>query len=58
MAMSALPPKADICGAKRNVRFGPKADISQVSLYDLICALLELQGHAQTECLRGFEVDY
>src|SRR5262249_5254765 len=26
--MSALPPKADICGAARGVRFGPKADIS------------------------------
>src|SRR6516165_8965972 len=26
-AMSALPPKADICSANRNVRFGPKADI-------------------------------
>src|SRR5262245_52741838 len=25
--MSALPPKADMCGAKRNFRFGPKADI-------------------------------
>src|SRR5262249_19580897 len=25
--MSALPPKADICIAKRDVRFGPKADI-------------------------------
>src|SRR5262249_32490460 len=25
--MSALPPKADICGAKRNVRYGPEADI-------------------------------
>src|SRR5262249_4209226 len=24
--MSALPPKADMCGANRNVRFGPKAD--------------------------------
>src|SRR5262245_10811694 len=23
--MSALPPKADMCGANRNVRFGPKA---------------------------------
>jgi len=27
-AMSALPPKADMCGATRDVRFGPKADIS------------------------------
>src|SRR5262249_40381230 len=27
IAMSALPPKADICGAKRNVRYGPEVDI-------------------------------
>jgi hypothetical protein len=26
-AMSALPPKADMCGANRNVRFVPMADI-------------------------------
>ena len=26
--MSALPPKADICGATRDVRFVPKADIA------------------------------
>jgi hypothetical protein len=26
-AMSALPPKADMCGANTNVRFGPIADI-------------------------------
>src|SRR5262245_29444917 len=25
--MSALPPKADMCGATRDVRFGPKADM-------------------------------
>jgi hypothetical protein len=25
--MSALPPKADMCSAVPNVRFGPKADI-------------------------------
>jgi len=25
--MSALPPKADRCGATRDFRFGPKADI-------------------------------
>jgi len=29
--MSALPPKADMCGATRDVRFGPKADIRQKS---------------------------
>jgi len=26
--MSASPPKADMCGATRDVRFGPKADIT------------------------------
>jgi len=26
--MSALPPKADMCGAARDVRFGPKADVA------------------------------
>jgi hypothetical protein len=26
-AMTALHPKADMCGATRHVRFGPKADI-------------------------------
>jgi len=29
--MSALPPKADMCGASRYVRSGPKADIGKVS---------------------------
>jgi hypothetical protein len=28
-AMSALPLKADMCGATRHVRFGPEADIAQ-----------------------------
>ena len=27
-AMSALPPKADMCGATTDVRFGPKADVA------------------------------
>ena len=27
LGMSALPPIADMCGAKRDVRFVPKADI-------------------------------
>jgi len=28
--MSALPPKADMCGATSDVRFGPKADIARL----------------------------
>ena len=27
MVMSTLPPKADMCGATRDVRFGPIADM-------------------------------
>jgi hypothetical protein len=30
--MSALPPKADMCGAPANVRFVPKADIRESTL--------------------------
>src|SRR5262249_3429167 len=30
-SMSALPPKADICGALAHVRFGPKADIEPLT---------------------------
>jgi hypothetical protein len=29
--MSALPPKADMCGAARDVRFGPIADIGRIN---------------------------
>jgi hypothetical protein len=29
--MSALPPKADMCGATRDVRFGPIADMAATS---------------------------
>jgi hypothetical protein len=32
--MSALPPKADICGALVDVRFGPKADITGKLLFN------------------------
>src|SRR5262249_8096224 len=30
--MSALPPKADMCGATRDVRFGPEADIGALDI--------------------------
>ena len=38
--MSALPPKADMCGATRDVRFGPKADISaQLFILNFVVAV-------------------
>src|SRR5262249_24819593 len=33
------PPKADMCGATRDVRFGPKADMEPFHLRVLICSL-------------------
>src|SRR5262249_5333853 len=36
--MSALPPKADMCGATRDVRFGPKADMLSHSITSLALA--------------------
>src|SRR5262245_28083082 len=40
--MSALPPKADICGALTHVCFGPRADIEGLGMRR--SALLELSG--------------
>ena len=40
--MSALPPKADMCGAKRDVRFVPIADMTSVRI-----------GVNQTQSKRG-----
>jgi hypothetical protein len=36
--MSALPPKADMCGAARDVCFGPKADMEPFCRRALICS--------------------
>jgi hypothetical protein len=35
--MSALPPKADMCSANRDVRFGPIADIGVSDDLKLVC---------------------
>jgi len=56
--MSALPPKADMCSATRDVRFGPEADISQVSFDDLVGAAKHCRGHHKAERLGGFEIDH
>jgi hypothetical protein len=37
--MSALPPKADMCGAASDVRFGPEAVIWSMSV---ICVVIKL----------------
>ena len=40
-AMSALPPKADMCAASRDVRFVPIADIISVSDPEIIRRLAD-----------------
>jgi len=37
-AMSALPPKADVCGALACVCYGPIADAATPSVNNFVCA--------------------
>src|SRR5262249_25857139 len=53
--MSALPPKADMCGALANVCFGPKADIK--SIRSLVGNGEYGWRHLDAECPRGLHVD-
>jgi hypothetical protein len=54
--MSALPPKADVCGANRHVRYGPIADIA--GLFDqLVCTTEQLTWYLEAKRLCGCEID-
>ena len=55
--MSALPPKADMCGATRDVRFVPIADIAP-SFDHLVGTGEHGRRHRQPECLGSLEVDH
>src|SRR5262249_42464765 len=58
--MSALPPKADMCGARGDVCYGPKADIATGSrlLDHLIGRDNQARWHLEPERLRGLEVEH
>ena len=57
--MSALPPKADMCGAARDVRFGPIADIDPVRSLDHLVGLEnDHDGNFNAKCPRHFQVYY
>jgi hypothetical protein len=54
--MSALPPKADMCGATAHVRFGPKADVASL-IDDLVGAGEKRRWEGESERFCGLEVD-
>jgi hypothetical protein len=54
--MSALPLKADMCGANRHVCFGPIADIA-TSLDHCIGKRKQVGWKSDAKCFRGLEVD-
>ena len=56
--MSALPPIADMCDAKTNVRFVPIADIPLRLFDQFVGASNQVERYGDPERLRGFEVDH
>ena len=60
-SMSALPPKADIGSARRDVRFVPKADsraAANCRLFDhLIGERKQVRRDCEAKRLRGLEID-
>src|SRR5215470_2042309 len=55
--MSALPPKADMCGANRHVCFGPIADIA--FLFDYLVGLRkQRRRHCYAERLSCLKIDH
>jgi hypothetical protein len=54
-AMSALPPKADMCGVASDVRFGP-IEVMRALFDHLVGALLKLQGYIEAKRFGGLKV--
>src|SRR5215831_5517523 len=53
--MSALPPKADVCGATNDVCYGPQADMCSFNYF--ISAQEKRLGDGQAERLGGSQID-
>ena len=54
--MSALPLKADMCSARANVRFVPKADMQSRLFDDLVGSGEQRRGYGETERLCCLQV--
>jgi hypothetical protein len=57
-AMSALPSKADMCGALAHVRFGPIADIRRRLFDHIVSGQKNAIGYGDANRFRGLEIDY
>ena len=55
--MSASPPIADMCGATRDVRFGPKADMPHYSFDHFVGGDEQPRRYCKAKCFRGFQID-
>src|SRR5262245_53242657 len=55
--MSALPPKADMCGALAHVRFGPNSGLSRMLFDQIVSASEERLRNGESECLGSLEID-
>src|SRR5215471_2477883 len=56
IGVSALPPKADMCGATSDVCFGQKADIAH--LFDhLVGHVQQTKWHSEPKRFGGLEID-
>ena len=56
-AMSAFTPKADMCSASGDVRFGPKADIKAL-FNDFVGACEHCRRYCEAQCLGSFKIDH
>ena len=56
--MSALPPKADMCGALADVRFVPIADIRRRLFDHIVSGQKNAVWYGNAKRFRGLEIDY
>jgi len=56
--MSALPPKADMCSARADVRFGPIADIRRRLFDHIVSGQKNAIWYGDANRFRGLEIDY
>jgi hypothetical protein len=57
LSMSALPPKADMCGAQAHVCFGPIADMTASFDY-FVGSVQQTKWHSDAQHFGGLEINH